>query len=151
MQNVVTYNAPSIRTQGAFYAALGDAKISHVDVRDVAAVAARILQSPREHNGKTYELNGPEAVSNTELARRISVAAGRTVTYVDIPETAQRQSMLELGMPEWQVSAILDLQQYYRQGGGNKVTDVLPDLLGRAPLRLDAFLAESKDHFRANK
>ena len=149
MQNVLAYNAPSIRAQGAFYAALGNAKISHVDVRDVAAVAAKVLQSPGGHSGKTYELNGPESVSNTELAQRISLVAGRTVTYVDIPETAQRKSMLELGMPEWQVDAILDLQRYYVQGGGNKVTGLLAELLGRAPIHLDSFLAESKDHFRA--
>jgi uncharacterized protein YbjT (DUF2867 family) len=143
MQNVLT------RAQGAFYAALGNAKISHADVRDVAAVAARVLQSPGDPTGKTYELNGPEAVSNTELAHRISLAAGRTVTYVDIPETAQRKSMLELGMPEWRVNAILDLPQYYVQGGGDKVTGLLPELLGRAPIHLDSFLAEFKDHFRA--
>jgi uncharacterized protein YbjT (DUF2867 family) len=120
MQNVLTYNAPTIRTQGAFYAALGNAKISHVDVRDVAAVAAKALQSPGAHTGKTYELSGPEPVSNAELARRISLVAGRTVTYVDIPEAAQRKSMLELGMPEWQVNAILDLQRYYLEGGGTR-------------------------------
>jgi len=150
MQNVLTYNAPSIRTQGAFYGALGNAKISHVDVRDVAAVAAGVLLSPDAHTGKTYELNGPESVSNAELARRISLAAGRTVTYVDIPETAQRNSMLELGMPEWQVNAILDLQRYYLQGGGDKVTHLLPELLGRASIHLDSFLAEFKDHFSAH-
>ena len=149
MQNVLTYNAPSIRAQGAFYAALGNAKISHVDVRDVAAVAAKVLESPGTHAGEIYELNGPEPVSNTELARRISLVAGRTVTYLDIPEAAQRQSMLELGMPDWQVNAILELQQYYVQGGADKVTGVLSELLGRAPRNLDPFLAEFKDEFRA--
>jgi uncharacterized protein YbjT (DUF2867 family) len=149
IQNVLTYNAPSIRAQGAFYGAQGDAKVSHVDVRDVAAVAAKVLLSPGSHAGKTYELNGPESVSNTELAHRISLAAGRPVKYVDIPEAAQRKSMLELGMPEWQVDAVLDLQRYYVQGGGNKITGLLPELLGRAPIHLDSFLAECKDHFRA--
>jgi hypothetical protein len=71
------------------------------------------------------------------------------VTYVDIPESAQRKSMLEMGMPEWQVEAILDLQQYYVQGGGSQVTGVLAQLLGRGPRNIDSFLAESKDYFRA--
>jgi uncharacterized protein YbjT (DUF2867 family) len=128
---------------------MGDARISHVDVRDVAAVAARALQAPDDYAGKTYELYGPESVSNAELADRISSVAGRKVTYVDIPESAQQRSMLELGMPEWQVNAILDLQRFYVQGGGNRVNDLLPDLLGRAPIYLDSFLAESKDQFRA--
>jgi uncharacterized protein YbjT (DUF2867 family) len=89
-------------------------------------------------------LNGPEAVSNPELAKRISTATGRTVSYVNIPEPAQRKSMLDLGMPEWQVNALLELQQYYVQGGANKVTDVLPKLLGRSPVDLNSFLGEFK-------
>jgi hypothetical protein len=39
------------------------------------------------------------------------------------------------------------LQQYYTGGQGGDVTDVLPRLLGREPIRLDAFLAEFKSSF----
>jgi uncharacterized protein YbjT (DUF2867 family) len=148
MQNILAYSAPSIRAQGAFYAAMGNARTSLVDVRDIAAVSARVLASPAAHQGKTYELNGPEAVTNGELARRISRVAGRPVQFVDIPEAAQRKAMLEMGMPEWQVTALLELQQYYTGGKGGEVTDVLPKLLGRAPVALDQFLSEFKDSFR---
>jgi uncharacterized protein YbjT (DUF2867 family) len=148
MQNIVAYQAPSIRAQGAFYAAMGDARTSYLDVRDVAAAAQKALASPPDHAGKIYELNGPEAVSYAELAERISKIAQRSVRYVDIPESAQRQSMLDLGMPEWQVNALLDLQQYYKNGQGGEVTDVLPRILGRPSLTLDQFLEEFKDQFR---
>src|SRR5713101_6509987 len=104
LQDVVAFNAPSIRAEGAFYAAMGDAKVSYLDIGDIAVVAVKALQGGA-HSGKTYELNGPEAISNQELAKRISRVSGRTVNYVDIPESAQRESMLGLGMPEWQVTA----------------------------------------------
>jgi uncharacterized protein YbjT (DUF2867 family) len=94
MQNILTYLAPSIREQGAFYAAMGDARTSYLDVRDIAAVVARLLASPGEHAGKTYELNGPEAVTYTELAERIGRVSHRPVKYVDMSEEAQRKSML---------------------------------------------------------
>ncbi len=103
LQNIVAFNAPSIRAQGAFYAAMGDAKVSYLDIGDIAVVAVKALQGGA-HSGKTYELNGPEAISNHELAKRISRITGRAVNYVDIPETAQREAMLALGMPEWQVT-----------------------------------------------
>ena len=148
MQNIVAYNAPSIREQGAFYSSTGNARISYLDVRDIAAVAVKAQLSPRDHAGKTYELNGPEAVSNAELADRISRIAGRTVKYVDIPEAAQRKGMSDSGMPEWQVNALLELQQYYKGGKGGAVTDVLPRLLGRPPIMLDQFLEEFKDSFQ---
>jgi uncharacterized protein YbjT (DUF2867 family) len=101
MQNIVAFDAPTIRTQGAFYAALDAAKISLVDVRDVGSAAARILAAPETHAGKTYELNGPEAVTSEEVAARISRIAGRTVKYVDVPEQALRESMVSAGTPEW--------------------------------------------------
>ena len=148
MQNILAYNAPSIRAKGAFYSAMGKARTSYLDVRDIAAVVVKALASPGEHQGKIYELNGPEAVTNAELAERISRVAGRPVEYVYIPEDAQRKSMLDLGMPEWQVTALLDLQRYYTAGGGGEVTTVLPKLLGRPPKTLDAFLEEFKDNFR---
>jgi len=116
---------------------------------DIASVAANALTAPGEHAGKTYELNGPEAVTYAELAERISKVANRKVTFVNIPEETQRKSMLDLGMPEWQVNALLELQQYYATGKGGEVTDVLPRLLGRPPVRLDQFLAESKDQFHS--
>jgi len=149
MQNITAYNAPSIRAQGAFYAAMGKARISYLDVRDVGAVAAKALTSPSEHAGKTYELNGPEAVTFTEMAERIARVAGRPVQFVDIPEAAQRKAMLDLNMPEWQVNALLELQQYYSGGKGGEVTDVLQKLLGRPPKKLDHFLDEFKDGFRS--
>jgi uncharacterized protein YbjT (DUF2867 family) len=147
LQNIVVYNASSIRAQGAFYAAMGDAKVSYLDVGDIAVVAVRALQAG-VHTGKIYELNGPEAISNTELAKRISKVTGRAVNYVDIPEAAQREAMLGLGMPGWQVAALLELQQYYKQGGGAKTDGLLKALIEREPVTLEQYLAANAKEFR---
>ena len=147
LQNIAAYNAPSIRAQGAFYVAMGDAKVSYLDVGDIAVVAFRALAGGA-HAGKTYELNGPEAISNQELAKRISKAAGRTVNYVEIPESAQREALLGLGMPEWQVTALLELQQYYKQGGGAKTDGLLKTLIEREPVTLDQYLTANAREFR---
>jgi uncharacterized protein YbjT (DUF2867 family) len=147
-QNVVTYFAPSIRAQGVFYSSMGNARTSYLDVRDIAAVAAKALAGG-EHRGKTYELNGPEALTYAELAEKISKHAGRTVQYVDIPAEAQRKAMLDQGMPAWQVDALLDLQEYYTSGNGGAVDQLLPKLLGRAPITMDRFLAEFAGEFRS--
>jgi uncharacterized protein YbjT (DUF2867 family) len=148
-QNIVAFDAPTIRTQDAFYAAMGGTKTSLLDVRDAAAAAANVLANPADHSGKTYELMGPEAVGNDEIAGKISRIMGRNVKYVDIPEETQRKSMLDAGVPEWRVTAILDLQAYYITGKCSAVTDVLPNLLGHAPITLDRFLNENKESFRS--
>lgn len=148
MQNILMYFAPSIRAQGAFYAAMGDARTNFIDVRDIAAVAAQALTSSK-HAGKTYGLNGPEALTYAAVAEKISRASGREVRYIDIPVERQRQAMLDQGMPEWQVTALLDLQAYYTGGQGGAVDDVLANLLARAPRTMDQFVIEFGESFQA--
>jgi hypothetical protein len=58
--------------------------------------------------------------------------------------------MLDQHIPEWLVTALLDLQAYYTAGRGGEVDDVLGNLLGRSPRTIDQFLAEFADSFRAH-
>jgi uncharacterized protein YbjT (DUF2867 family) len=148
MQNVLTCYAPSIRLEGAFYGAMGNARTSYLDVRDIAVVASKALQGG-QHDAQTYELNGPEALTYAEVAEKISRHAGISAKYVDIPAEAQRKAMLDQGMPEWQVTALLDLQEYYTGGKGRTLDGLLERLLGRPPARMDAFLQEYTGEFRA--
>jgi len=149
LQNLLQYYAPSIRAQGVFYSSMGNARTSYLDVRDIGAVAAKALRGG-EHDGKTYELNGPEALTCAEVAERISRAAGIAARYVDIPAEAQREAMLGQGMPVWLVTALLELQEYYTGGQGGTVDGVLAGLLGRPPITIDKFLAESAAEFRGS-
>jgi uncharacterized protein YbjT (DUF2867 family) len=150
MQNIAAYNGQSIRSENAFYAAMGDARVSLIDVRDVGAVAAMILGAPEGHNGKIYELNGPDAVTSAEIAGRLSHSIGRQVAFIDIPEETQRQAMLSAGMPAWQVAAVLELQEYYRSGACGRMDGVVAELLGRPARTLDGYLEETKAVFTAD-
>jgi uncharacterized protein YbjT (DUF2867 family) len=147
MQNVLTYYAPSIRAQGSFYGAMGNAQTSYLDVRDIAVVATKALRGG-EHDGKTYELNGPEALTCANVAEKISEHAGIAARYADLPVGALRKAMLDQGMPEWQVTALLELQEYYTGGKGGTLDGVLEGLLGRPPITMDQFLEESAGEFR---
>jgi predicted SnoaL-like aldol condensation-catalyzing enzyme len=126
---------------------MGHARVSFLDVRDIARAAARILVSPQDHAGKAYELNGPEAVTYAELAERITRISGRPAAYVDIPPAAQSEAVAQMGMPAWQVDALLGLQRYYTNGQGGELTPVLSTLIGRSPITLDAFLLENRASF----
>jgi uncharacterized protein YbjT (DUF2867 family) len=148
MQNVVTYYAPTIRAQGAFYGSYGDRRISYIDVRDLAAVAAKALTSGTL-DGKTLELNGPEALTCEQIAQKITERTGVAARYVDIPLEAQRKAMLDQKMPDWQVTALIDLQLYYINGQGGATDRTVADILGRPPATLDQFLAENASEFRS--
>jgi hypothetical protein len=94
-------------------------------------------------------LNGPEALSCAEVAEKISRHAGIAARYVNIPVEAQRKAMLDQGMPAWQVTALVELQEYYTGGKGGTVDGVLQGLLGRAPITMDQFLKEFAAEFRS--
>ena len=64
---------------------------------------AEILASPEKHLQKTYDLTGPEALNNEEIARIISRVIGKPITYVDIDEPTARQGLAQMGMPEWNI------------------------------------------------
>ena len=125
---------------------MGDAKLSYRDVRDIASVAVKALGG--ECDGRILEPNGPEALTLSEVAAKISKQAGVSATFVGISEEAERKAMLDAGMPEWQVTALQDLHRYFTSGHGGDVDDTVKRLLGRPPITMDKFLKEFASEFR---
>ena len=142
MQNLVRYDSTTINTQNAFYGCQGDAKVSHIDVRDVAAVAVKVLTED-QHLGMTYTLTGPRALTNAELAQILSDDLRRDIHYVDLPVEQLKQALLAAGVPEWSANALIDMQQLYRRGGASTVTNDVEQLLKRKPRSFEQF---SRDH-----
>jgi uncharacterized protein YbjT (DUF2867 family) len=133
MQNYVNFHAASIKSQGAFYSPQGDGKVAFIDVSDLAAVAAKILSKPESHNGKTYVLTGPAAVSNNDVAEVIAKVAGKAVKYVNVPDSAAEDSMKTFGVPIWTIEALTSLNQIIRASYASAVSPEVQNLLGRAP------------------
>jgi uncharacterized protein YbjT (DUF2867 family) len=94
MQNFVNYSSGTINTQNAFYAAQGNGAVSHIDIRDIGAAAVNVLSSGG-HEGKAYSLTEPEALTNPQVAERLSRAVGRTIRYVDVPPDDFKNSLLD--------------------------------------------------------
>jgi uncharacterized protein YbjT (DUF2867 family) len=61
MQNFLA-SAQYVADHGILYGMTGETRVSYIDTRDVAAVAAQVLTSPG-HQGEAYVLTGPEALS----------------------------------------------------------------------------------------
>jgi uncharacterized protein YbjT (DUF2867 family) len=145
LQSVVETTIPSIDAEGRFSVNAGSARISMVDARDVAAVAATVL-TDSGHEGRRYDVTGPEALSYAEVARRLARAIGWPTTYVDTADDAMRKRLLELGMDGWRANAEVELFEEYRRGGAfgyaSAVTETVERLTGHAPRTLDAVIAE---------
>jgi uncharacterized protein YbjT (DUF2867 family) len=147
MQNFVTYNAATINMQNACYGVRGDGKVSHIDLRDIAAIAVKTLTEDG-HEGKAYTVTGPEALTNARVAEILSEDTGREIHYVDLPPGQFKQALQAAGVPEWSANALIDLQQFYRRGGASAVTDEVGRLLGRKPISFEQLSRDYAEAFR---
>jgi uncharacterized protein YbjT (DUF2867 family) len=82
MDNMIrSWNKPSIVKQGIFaYPAKPDLKISWICLDDIAAYMVEALARNDLPSGR-YRIGGPEALTGSEVAARLSIAAGRQITF----------------------------------------------------------------------
>jgi uncharacterized protein YbjT (DUF2867 family) len=124
--------AEQVRSDGKLFAPASEGKIAMIDPRDTAAVAAVALTTDG-HEGRTYFLTGPEAITYAQVAEQLSRATGAEVEFVDVPDEAARQGLVGAGMPKWLVEHLGALFPLIRQGRFEKTTDTVRTLIGRDP------------------
>ena len=146
MQNFVTYFPPR---NGAIYLPWGNGKASFVDTRDIAGVAAEVLLGGG-HEGKTYTLTGPAALGIAEVARILSAVAGREINYVDVPEPAACDGMLQAGLPQWQVDALMELHATNKENRWTSVTSDIEKVTGKPATAFAQFARDHAVKFRAS-
>jgi uncharacterized protein YbjT (DUF2867 family) len=136
---------PMIAKEGRFVAPIGDARVSAVDVRDIAAVAAAAL-AERGHEGKTYRITGPSAVTHAEMADVIAKAIGRSVTFTDVPPEVFAGALGAAGVPPWQVDGLIEDYAHYARGEAAAVHSDVHDVTGVEPRDIGTF---ARDYARA--
>lgn len=146
MQNMLG-SAPTIKGQAAFYLPTGEARVSEIDVRDIGEVAAAVL-TEEGHQGKAYELSGPETHSNAERAQILSEVLGKTITYISPPDAEWKRMAMSFGLPEWQVDGIIDLSHYYKAGKAERVSPAVKETTGREPTSFRRFAEDHAQAFR---
>lgn len=146
MQNFINYFPPR---DGVIYLPWGEGKASFVDARDIGAVAAEILTDDG-HVGSTYDLTGPEALGIADVARILSTGASREIRYIDVPEAAARDAMLQAHIPEWQVDALLELHAINKKGLWNGVTSDVEKITGHSATTFTQFARDHAASFRTS-
>jgi uncharacterized protein YbjT (DUF2867 family) len=146
LQNLF-FDKQSIKEQNAIYASMGDGKIPMVDTRDIAAVAVKTLLE-KGHEGKSYVLTGPKAISYHDIVSELTKALHREIKYVSQTSDESYKTMISSGMPEWLVD---DMTRLNRDYAANMATAVSPDvemILGRKPISLEKFISDYADRFK---
>ena len=127
-----------------------ETRLSLVDLEDVAEAAALVLTEPG-HAGAIYELAGPEALTQTDIANILGQQLGRTVHAQAVPLADWELGARVGGLGEYQVDTLLQMFRYYAQYGFCGNANVLGWLLGRPATTLAAFVERvAKGSLRAS-
>jgi NAD(P)H dehydrogenase (quinone) len=143
MQEYVSRYGAGVRERAVLELPQGDGRVSLVDLRDVARAAARVLLGPGPHWNRAYDLTGPDALSNRDVARVISEVTGRTVRYSSPPDAEYRRSLAEAGGAEWAAEAEMSFHAHVRAGGAARVTRDVEEITGAGAT---AFVEFAREH-----
>lgn len=132
---------PAIRSTSAIRLPTGDARVSYIDARDIAAVAAAALTEPG-HAGRAYTLTGPEACDHSAIAARISEAAGNRIGYEPVEEEVARAALAAAGFSPQRVERLIGFYRLVRSGFCAPVSGDVERVLGRPPRSFSPFIAE---------
>lgn len=128
----------SIAQDGSFAIAAGAARVSAVDVRDIAAVAIAAL-TEAGHTGRIYDLTGPEALTHADMAAELSHALGKPVRYVDLDEKTMHKMLAAHGMPAWMADGLVEDYAHYRRGEAQDIADGVQIATGNTPRSFATF------------
>ena len=109
-----------------------DVRFNVADLRDLAEATAIAATNP-EHLYATYELAGPEALSQRDMAAVISRVLGREIRAEALSLEQMEKNARASGAGDDRVTQMLTMNEHYDQFGFRGNPNVLRWILGREP------------------
>jgi uncharacterized protein YbjT (DUF2867 family) len=141
---------PSILANGVLALPMEEARIASIDIGDLAEVAVTVLTTAG-HEGKTYPLTGPEALTMKEVAEKLSAATGKTIRYVNVAPEDARQAQLARGVAPYLADALAELFAERRKGKESEVWPTIEEVFGWRPASFDDFARRNAAIFRGEQ
>jgi NAD(P)H dehydrogenase (quinone) len=130
---------------GKLYTNAGDGRLASVSRRDCARAAAAVL-TDEGHEGRTYDVTGPEALTQSELAELLAEVSGRPVKLVPVGDRTLTWGLTRAGAPKPVARSIVAFGKAIREGYYDVVDPAYTQLTGGAPRSLrDVLIAHRGD------
>lgn len=136
-QDVLPYFAGR---DGVIRGPAGDGRFAPVARDDIAGVAVAVLTGAG-HDGATYDLTGPEAVTMAGVAEQLTRATGRPVRYHAETLAEAYESRSHHGAPQWAVAGWVTSYAAVAAGDLEEVRDDVAAVTGHPAMSLSSFLA----------
>jgi NAD(P)H dehydrogenase (quinone) len=116
--------------------------------KDCAAAAAAVLATSG-HEGRTYDITGPDLITERDFAQMLTDITKKPVRVVNVDDNAYIESLVKSGMPEAGAKAAASFGVATRTNYLNIKSETLELLLGRHPESVRQLLAENKSRLLA--
>lgn len=143
MQNFHTFWIGGILSDAKIFFPGGNAQASFIDTRDIAASAFELLTTDKLVN-QAFAITGPEAVTHSEVAEKLSQVTGKTITYADITSEAFQAALTGFGLPADYVGFLAYIAQALKDGHSAAVTENVKLITGKSPISFDQYAADFK-------
>jgi len=142
----IYHDLHSIKTNAPLYKPFGSSKINFVSNKDIGEVAAKAL-TEAGHEGKIYKLTGnvSDNLSWPEITNLINEVLGKNITYVTISMEDCKKAVSNFLPNAEAVNGMINMFEYFSNGGYDYTNDEIEKLLGRKPTTLRQFLEENKE------
>ncbi len=130
---------PDIVTMGTIPYPTRDGRCAYVSRADIGRAGAAALTTDG-HEGKTYNLTGPEAITTAELCESVARVTGEIVVHRESTDQDYLQACLDGGTPEPFARLLLTLYWTIRDGHCNVATNDIEILTGQRAQSFEAFL-----------
>lgn len=125
----------------------GDGRVGAVARDDIADVAVAVMLSD-EHDGHTYDVTGPEAITLHQVAEGLSRITGHSITYYAERIEEAYASRASYGAPGWEIEGWVTSYVAIATGEMDVVSDTVNKLTGHAPMRFADFLRKHPESYR---
>ena len=146
MQNILSYGGKKAIDDGIIHAYVDGARLSWVDVDDVAQVAALALAHPELHGGQTYRL-GYDAKTFDELAELMTSIVGKPFRYEPLSPEVFLEAMVNAGAEMAYMGSVYDHWKRYAAGtipGADDTFDNFLEITGKQPAKWVDFIEKHK-------
>ena len=134
-------------TDGVIRGPAGDGRVGAVARDDIADVAVAVLLGDG-HDGRTYDVTGPEAITLQEVAEELSQVTGRSITYYAETLEEAYESRAIYGAPAFEVEGWVTSYAAIAAGEMDVVSDTVSKLTGHPPMTLADFLRRHPESYR---
>lgn len=145
MQNFDTTMHEDVAVRHQLFMPAGNAAFVMVDVRDIGAVAAKVLTEPTQYVNTAYEITGAERLTFQEMARQLTAQLPFNVTYTSPNLFRYALTRRREGMPWSFVFVTMLLHALPRLQPAPPITDCVASILNRAPLTFQQYVTDYKE------